>query len=78
MTSTHADGSDETEGRPEAIRAVPVRHPWRWVSAGDHPVVLVVQLVNWAITNPALQWDVVGKYLFSDVDPARVSSPPSS
>ena len=64
MTSTHADGSDETEGRPEAIRAVPVRHPWRWVSAGII-LIVVIQIVNWAINNPALQWDVVGKYLFN-------------
>ncbi len=64
MTSTHVDGSDETEGRPETIRAVPVRHPWRWVSAGII-LIVVVQIVNWAINNPALQWDVVGKYLFN-------------
>ncbi len=28
-------------------------------------LVLVAQLVHWAVTNPKLQWDVVGKYLFS-------------
>jgi polar amino acid transport system permease protein len=65
MTSTQADGSDETEGRPEEIRAVPVRHPGRWVAALII-LVLVAQLVNWAVTNPALNWEVVGRYLFSD------------
>jgi polar amino acid transport system permease protein len=55
--------SEPTE-RPDDIRAVPVRHPGRWV-AGAILLVLVAQFLHWLITNPALGWDVVGQYLFS-------------
>ncbi len=50
--------------RPEAIKAIPVRHPWRWVSA-----VVVLGLAALAIdilaTAPQLDWRVVGQYLFN-------------
>jgi polar amino acid transport system permease protein len=50
--------------RPEAIKAIPLRHPWRWVSA-----VVVLALAGLAIdilaTAPQLDWGVVGKYLFN-------------
>jgi polar amino acid transport system permease protein len=50
--------------RPDAIKAIPVRHSWRWVSA-----VVVLALAGLAIdilaTAPQLDWRVVGKYLFN-------------
>jgi polar amino acid transport system permease protein len=50
--------------RPEAIKAIPLRHPWRWVSA-----VVVLALAGLAIdilaTAPQLDWGVVGNYLFN-------------
>ena len=50
--------------RPEAIKAIPLRHPWRWVSA-----VVVLALAALAVdilaTAPNLDWGVVGKYLFN-------------
>ena len=48
---------------PKPIKAVPLRHPWRWVSA---TVVLVLTfLFVWgAATNPAYGWDTYGRYLF--------------
>jgi polar amino acid transport system permease protein len=61
---TDAGQPDPPTGRPEAIRAVPVRHPLRWVSAAVI-LVLLAQVINWAINNPAFKWDVVRKYLFS-------------
>jgi len=48
---------------PEEIKAVPVRHPWRWVSVAVL-AVLVAMLVNGVVNNPAYRWDTVGKYLF--------------
>ncbi len=50
-------------GRPEEIRAVPVRHVGRWIAAA---IVLVaaVALVNSAATNSRFEWSVVGHYLF--------------
>jgi polar amino acid transport system permease protein len=56
---------ESPSGRPEANRAVPVRHPGRWISAAII-LVLVAQIVNWGINNPAFKWNVVGKYLFSN------------
>jgi len=60
--------SDQTQtgrARPEAIKAVPVRHPGRWVAVVVI-AVLVAMLVHSFLTNPNFQWDVVGQYLFSD------------
>jgi polar amino acid transport system permease protein len=49
--------------RPEAIKAIPLRHPWRWVSA-----VVVLALAGAALYTfaaaPTLDWRVVGQYLF--------------
>jgi polar amino acid transport system permease protein len=55
--------SEERTGRPEEIKAVPVRRPWRWIAA---LIVLVVaaSLVRSAINDPNFQWHVVGQYLF--------------
>jgi polar amino acid transport system permease protein len=49
--------------RPEAIKAIPVRHTWRWVSA---VLVLLVaaQVVYIVVTAPELKWEIVGRYLF--------------
>jgi polar amino acid transport system permease protein len=49
--------------RPEAIKAVPLRHPGRWVAA---IVVLAIaaEVVGTIVTAPGLQWDVVTHYLF--------------
>src|SRR5579864_3595775 len=49
--------------RPEAIKAIPVRHPWRWVAA-----VLVLAFAAAVIyifaAAPGLNWGVVGQFLF--------------
>jgi polar amino acid transport system permease protein len=53
----------DTTGRPDEIRAVPVRRPGRWIAAA---IVLVIAaaLVRSVITSPGFQWGVVGEYLF--------------
>ncbi len=48
-----------------AIKAVPVRHPGRWVAAAL-VLLLAASVVYSMATNPRFQWDVVGTYLFSD------------
>ncbi|MED7954433.1 MULTISPECIES: amino acid ABC transporter permease [unclassified Streptomyces] len=59
------DKGHAEKGRPETIKAVPVRHPGRWAGA----VVIAVlgaMLLSALFTNPAFKWDIVGKYLFHD------------
>jgi polar amino acid transport system permease protein len=53
----------QSPGRPEEIRAVPVRHPGRWIAA---LIVLVIaaSLVRSAIVDPNFGWHTVGQYLF--------------
>jgi polar amino acid transport system permease protein len=47
--------------RPEMIKAVPVRHPGRWVT-GAIVLVLAAMLVHMLFTNPNLDWGTFGKY----------------
>jgi polar amino acid transport system permease protein len=53
----------ETEP-PDQIKAVPVRHPGRWVAAAV-VLVLVAMLVHTLVTNPRFEWNVVGQYFLS-------------
>jgi polar amino acid transport system permease protein len=50
-------------GRPDEIKAVPVRHPGRWIAAA---VVLVIaaSLIRSIVSASGFQWEVVGEYLF--------------
>ncbi|TYK48999.1 amino acid ABC transporter permease [Actinomadura decatromicini] len=56
---------DVEKGRPEAIRAVPVRHPGRWVAAAV-VLVLVAMFVHFLFTSDALDWAEQRKYVTSD------------
>lgn len=40
---------------PQAIDAVPLRHPWRWVAAAVILVIVALFLYG-AATNPAYGW----------------------
>ncbi len=52
-----------TDGEPELITAIPVRHPGRWVGAAV--ILLFVALAAQSlVTNKNFRWDTVGKYLF--------------
>jgi polar amino acid transport system permease protein len=55
--------TEERTGRPEDIRAVPVRRPGRWITAA---IVLVIaaSIVRAVVTNKHFEWHVVGHYLF--------------
>jgi len=59
--------TEQPTGRPEEIKAVPVRHPGRWIAAA---IILVVgaSLVRSAIVdtgpNRGFEWVWVGHYLF--------------
>jgi polar amino acid transport system permease protein len=54
----------EAPGRPEQIKAVPVRHPGRWAGAAV-VALLAATVVHSVVTNPHFEWGVVGHYLFS-------------
>lgn len=48
---------------PEPIKAVPLRHPGRWIAAVV-VLALFALFVYGAATNDAFHWDVYGQYLF--------------
>jgi polar amino acid transport system permease protein len=49
---------------PEQIRAVPVRHPGRWVAAALIAVLLAM-FVHMLVTNPVFQWQFMFDNMFS-------------
>lgn len=57
--------SASSSTRSEAIRAIPVRHPWRWVAAVV-VVVFAAEAIYTVATAPNLEWDVVQHFLFQD------------
>lgn len=63
MSQPEGDPNIASTVRPDDIRAVPVRHPLRWLSAA---LVLLVSasLINSAVNNPRLGWGTVGEFLF--------------
>ena len=50
--------------RPDEIKAIPVRHPGRWIAAAII-VVLAANLANSMRTNDRFQWEIVRHYFFS-------------
>ncbi len=50
---------------PAAIDAVPLRHPWRWVTA-IVILVLAALFLYGAATNPAYRWSTYFEYLFNE------------
>jgi polar amino acid transport system permease protein len=53
----------DSTGRPEDIRAVPVRRPGRWIAAVI-VLVIAVAIVRSVVTNSRFEWSVIGHYLF--------------
>lgn len=54
------------QGRPEAIRAVPIRRPGRWVAVVVIGV-LIAMFVHMLVANPNIHWSIVRSNLFNDV-----------
>jgi polar amino acid transport system permease protein len=55
----------DVDTSPQAIDAIPLRHPWRWVAAVVI-VVLVALFVYGAATNEAYKWSTYWEYLFNE------------
>jgi len=51
--------------RPESIRAVPVRHPGRWVAVAVI-AVLAAMLIHSVLTNPNWDWSFQRQWIFSE------------
>lgn len=52
------------QARPETIKAVPVRHPGRWVAAGV-VAVLAAMFVHLLVTNDRFRWSFIFDNIFS-------------
>jgi len=64
VTEIASGPSSSPAGRkPEAIKAIPVRHPWRWLSAGV-VLLLVFAAVDTVVTAPLLHWETFWQFLF--------------
>jgi polar amino acid transport system permease protein len=64
MSTRQATQTPAPAGRPEEIKAVPVRHPGRWLAAAV-VLLIAVALVHSMVTNPRFDWGTVGHFLFS-------------
>ncbi|GAA2240168.1 amino acid ABC transporter permease [Rarobacter faecitabidus] len=53
----------EPDQIPNRIHAIPVRYPWRIVSAVV-VTIIAAMFLHGLVTNKVLQWDLVGQYLF--------------
>jgi polar amino acid transport system permease protein len=63
VSSGEVTGIPTPTGRPDEIRAVPVRHTGRWI-ASALVLLLVADVVYSVATNPRFDWGTVGSYLF--------------
>jgi polar amino acid transport system permease protein len=55
--------SERRTGRPEEIKAVPVRRPGRWIATAI-VLLVVASVIRSVATNKRFEWGVVGHYLF--------------
>ena len=70
---TEQGASPRSASGSQPIRAVPVRHPWRWVMAAILAVLVAMLVHTLAFstteqphsTGSRFGWDVIGQYLFS-------------
>jgi polar amino acid transport system permease protein len=66
MAST-GGGITGTEAAPiEAVKAIPARHPWRWVATAV-VLIVVAALLKGIFTSPNFEWSVFRQYFTSAV-----------
>lgn len=61
MSEQHVSVTDRA--RPEPIKAVPVRHPWRWV-AMVVIAILAAMFIHLLVTNSAFEWNFMVNHMF--------------
>lgn len=55
MADSQPHNDDDQTG---TIKAVPVRHPWRWVASAG-VLIVVAMVVNMLLTNPVFDWNFI-------------------
>jgi polar amino acid transport system permease protein len=60
---TTSELSEPGAGRPDEIKAVPVRRPGRWIASAI-VLVVVAAIIRSVASNKRFEWHVVGHYLF--------------
>jgi polar amino acid transport system permease protein len=64
VTTPQAGEAAAQADPPQEIKAIPVRHPGRWLAAVV-VLVLAAMLVHTLVTNPRFEWNVVWSYFLS-------------
>jgi polar amino acid transport system permease protein len=64
MASATSTGTQSRPAPPEQIKAVPVRHPGRWIATAVL-AVLAAMFVNMLVTNPHFQWRFMVDNMFT-------------
>ena len=64
MSTATAEPAAGGGSRPRSIKAVPVRHPWRWVAAAVI-ALLTAMFVHALVTNDAFHWSFIRDNLFT-------------
>jgi polar amino acid transport system permease protein len=60
---TTSELPEERTGRPEDIKAIPIRRPGRWIASAV-VLVVVASVIRSVATNKGFGWGVVGHFLF--------------
>src|SRR5919199_5502935 len=63
-TETDPEAATGRTAPPDQIKAVPVRHPGRWIASAVI-AVLVAMFVHMLVTNPVFQWNFMFRNMFT-------------
>src|SRR5215217_3351810 len=64
MASDTTSGTTQRPATPDAIKAIPGRHPGRWIAAAVI-AVLVAMFIHMLVTNPVFQWGFMFDNMFT-------------
>jgi polar amino acid transport system permease protein len=64
MASDTTSGTTQRPATPEMIKAIPVRHPGRWI-ASALIAVLAAMFIHMLVTNPVFQWGFMFDNMFT-------------
>jgi len=64
MASDTTSGTSQRPATPEMIKAIPVRHPGRWIASAVI-AVLAAMFIHMLVTNPVFQWGFMFDNMFT-------------